>query len=71
LAIADYSAAIRFSLNPEPTLYYSRGLVLRKAGRIKAAIKDFDRAIELAPDNWNYYKQRGLAKMALKDSLGR
>jgi tetratricopeptide (TPR) repeat protein len=40
--------------------YYKRGLIYRDLGKLKEAIKDFERAIELDPENADAYHNCGL-----------
>lgn len=54
---------------PEPTTaeaFARRGAVLASNGRFDAALVDFDKACELAPDQPNYFYQRAMAQLATR-----
>lgn len=51
-------------------LYFGRSIAYANINRMKDALKDMEKAIELSPNNANYYNYRGLAKYNLKDMDG-
>ena len=51
-------------------LYYLRGFSKMKLGDDNGAIADYDKAIELEPDNDEYYFERALVKAGSEDYLG-
>jgi tetratricopeptide (TPR) repeat protein len=51
------------SYNAEAKDYNDRGCIYLKLGQLDAAIADFDRAIDLAPDQADAYLNRGIASM--------
>jgi tetratricopeptide (TPR) repeat protein len=63
----NLSAAIDVTddyISPNATLtdaYYNRGIVFCKLGNYQQAIKDFNKSIELEPDNAEAYHNRGVA----------
>jgi tetratricopeptide (TPR) repeat protein len=64
LAIQLYTQAIQSGELPSellPGALNNRGLVLRAAGRLDEAIQDYDRAIDLKPDDASAYNNRGIA----------
>jgi tetratricopeptide (TPR) repeat protein len=64
LAIRLYTQAIQSGELPSellPGVLNNRGLVLRAAGRLDEAIQDYDRAIDLKPDDASAYNNRGIA----------
>jgi len=64
-AIINWS--ITLAINPkEPNAYYSRAIVKEELHTWKAALKDYDKAIELAPDFTSALVNRG----SLKDDKG-
>ena len=48
-----------------PYEYFLRGLALCQQGRFARALPDFDRAVELQPENSQFYRGRGLALLEL------
>jgi len=52
---------ISLELNEHAEAYYNRGVAYAKLGEHKRAIKDYDRAIELNPEDAEAYINRGLA----------
>ena len=62
--IRDYETAIGLSLDPEASshlYYYWRGLELYKLEDYEGAVRNFDEAIKLIPDNPLYYSNLGNA----------
>jgi tetratricopeptide (TPR) repeat protein len=69
------SAAIHWDqvVNLEPKHFngwYSRGLALRKLGRLPEAIESYSQAIKLQPTYPEVYNNRGLARRSLGDAEG-
>jgi serine/threonine protein kinase/Flp pilus assembly protein TadD len=48
------------------TIYDSRGSLHTRQKKYAAALSDFDRAIELNPFQWHFYKRRGLVHFRLQ-----
>ena len=57
-AFFDFSSAIR--LEAAAVYFCNRGMTLRKLGRLRESLLDYDRAIDLDRDNGNYYFNRAL-----------
>ncbi len=55
---------------PDASAYFNRGVSEFQAGNFKAAIANFTRAIELAPNNASAYYNRGSAQYYLNDYYG-
>lgn len=55
-AVLDYTA-VTWLDSEDPSGYASRGSVLRKLGRLEAAIQDFSEALRWAPAEWRTRKQ--------------
>jgi tetratricopeptide (TPR) repeat protein len=74
LAVADFTAAAAYYPQSPPGLYEQRATALRKLGRIREAIADFDQAIKagspLADARLvaDIYDQRGQCRMQLGES---
>ena len=62
-AIAAHDKAI--NLNPDFVAYTQRGIAKSKLGQYKAALNDFDKAIELKPDEAGPFSNRGIVKFEL------
>lgn len=60
-AVADYTESIKLDTAIVTTIA-SRGHEYRLLGKYDLAIADFDRAIELQPEDADYYMQRGWVK---------
>ncbi|HEC56454.1 MAG TPA: tetratricopeptide repeat protein [Candidatus Syntrophoarchaeum butanivorans] len=58
-SIKAYSTSL--GLNEHAKAYYNRGLVYAEQEKYDEAIKDFDKAIELNPDDAEAYHNRGIA----------
>lgn len=67
-ALADVSAAIALHDNAEDR--HLRGQILFRQGRVKAAIVDYDRALELNPNDQNLILDRAKARQAAGDAMG-
>lgn len=80
-AIDDYTTLLEFSAAPDQiyasraiaylglgTIPVAQGEVQADAGSYNVAATDFDRAIELNPDNANYYLWRAVANHALDNT---
>jgi len=59
-AIRDLSAALKLD-SRTATLWQARGEVNFKAGHFKESVADFDRVIQLAPDQAPHHWQRGIS----------
>jgi tetratricopeptide (TPR) repeat protein len=68
-ALADLSQAITWD-SYFVNAYLNRGTAYHRMGRLREAIVDFSRVIELAPDNGEAFYTRGNAKLGLNDSTG-
>jgi tetratricopeptide (TPR) repeat protein len=70
-AIDLYSKAIEFYPNAEKTklseAYFNRAMNKRQIGDNIGAIKDYSTAIEIRPDYFKAYHNRGFAKMIIKE----
>lgn len=69
MALADFTVAIakqNSTRTPAPTPYYKRGYLLYLQQDYKAAVRDFSRAIELAPAMYEAYLYRANALAALR-----
>jgi tetratricopeptide (TPR) repeat protein len=53
-----------------PLPYYNRGMARYEAGDFAGAIRDFDAAIALHPEDVDYFLNRGVARFALNDVAG-
>lgn len=51
-------------------IYYNRGLALHSEGFAPNAIKDFDRALAIKPNDPHAYNSRGAAKLDSGDAIG-
>jgi regulator of sirC expression with transglutaminase-like and TPR domain len=49
-----------------PLAYYNRGIAYEAEGRLEAAIRDYDRAIELSPEYVSAYLKRGVGRAKLE-----
>jgi tetratricopeptide (TPR) repeat protein len=58
-----YSELIK--MKPTAQFFNGRGWALSNAGKFKEAMPDFDKALELDPQNGGFYKNRGNAKNKL------
>jgi tetratricopeptide (TPR) repeat protein len=57
--------------NPKlPYSYAERGLLRLNSGNTKGALSDYNEAIKLEPDNYEYFLNRGLIKERMKDYTG-
>lgn len=57
--------------NPKlPYSYAERGLLRLNSGNGEGALRDYDEAIKLEPDNYEYFLNRGLIKERMKDYPG-
>ncbi|MCD8173598.1 MAG: tetratricopeptide repeat protein [Alistipes sp.] len=66
-SIADLNKAAK--LLPElPHIFYNRGILLARSGRMPEAFEDFSRAIEIYPDFAEAYFNRGLVQIYMKDT---
>ena len=62
LAVKDFSKTIELD-NSQDELYSLRGDAYRELGKYNDAVKDYDAAIRLNPEDPNPYIGRGLVKM--------
>ncbi len=63
----NYEAAVdAFSAGDEPSANYNRGNALARAGKLKEAIKAYDQALEMNPDNEDAAFNRKLVKDLLE-----
>ena len=54
-------------MNPKKDIAYSnRGICEKKLNDFVNAMKDYNKAIELAPTDGNYYYNRGILELKLK-----
>ncbi|MUG92530.1 tetratricopeptide repeat protein [Scytonema sp. UIC 10036] len=65
--MGNYVPAIKacdraIKINPQPLQYILRGEIHRNMGDTQEAIKDFDTALNLQPDNPFAYRQQGVAR---------
>ncbi|KAF3887995.1 MULTISPECIES: serine protease [Nostocales] len=65
--LGNYAQAIKacdraIKINPQPLQYILRGEIHRNMGDTQEAIKDFDTALNLQPDNPFAYRQQGVAR---------
>jgi tetratricopeptide (TPR) repeat protein/S1-C subfamily serine protease len=65
--LGNYPAAIKacdqaIKINPQPLQYILRGEIRTSMGDTSEAIKDFNEALRLQPDNPFAYRQRGIAQ---------
>lgn len=68
-ALADLTSHLETdSLNA--FAYYKRGFAHAMLMRHQNALDDFNRAISLQPGNAQFYSERGIAKLNLKDKDG-
>jgi tetratricopeptide (TPR) repeat protein/S1-C subfamily serine protease len=67
-AIDAYSQAIK--LKPHPFAYNNRGATRADLGDKQGAIADFNKVIELKPDDAEAYSNRGVARSHLGDKQG-
>ena len=51
--------------NEDEIAYFYRGVSRSSVGQYKEAIEDYDKAIELNPNNSSYYNSRGISKVRL------
>jgi tetratricopeptide (TPR) repeat protein len=62
-AVSDNTEALRIAAADPgvdvPVILYNRAISLRGLGRLKEAIADLDRAIELNPDDLDFFEARG------------
>ena len=63
-----YTEAIR--IKPDANAYYNRGIARVDKGDLDGAIKDYNEAIRLKPDDANVYNNRGVARKAKGDLDG-
>ena len=65
MAIEHFREAIKYAPS-NPDLHYNLGITLKKAGRYEEAIREFERVLELKPDDkgarWNLTVLRGLIR---------
>jgi tetratricopeptide (TPR) repeat protein len=66
-AAADRCIAVALRVRPHPGLYIDRGNMHAERGDLKAAISDYDRAIDLDPRDASLYLYRGVARRAQGD----
>ncbi|MBN1284680.1 MAG: tetratricopeptide repeat protein [Anaerolineae bacterium] len=66
-ALAAYTQAIELSYEPLASAYLGRGMVYHDLGDYKAAIADYDLALELDPDFAEVYYRRGRAYSYLEE----
>ena len=69
-AIADYKQASTLLLHEDSNIHFYIGVARIKLGNIRAAISDFDRAIEIEPTVAPYFYFRARAKELLGDAKG-
>ncbi|MBD1999977.1 tetratricopeptide repeat protein [Leptolyngbya sp. FACHB-541] len=67
-AIADYSLAIQ--IQPNPIVYFYRGMACQKLGNPQAAVADYSEAIALSPNNAIVHYYRGIAYQRLGNRGG-
>lgn len=67
-AIRDYDEALKHNLRYAPA-YFGRGVVKHSQGKLVEAIREYDRAIDLSPDDASIYKNRLSARLDLLDWL--
>ncbi len=53
----DYDQVIRLDPNDKAT-YNNRGIAYKYLGQYQRAIRDYDKGIQLEPDNGTYYYMR-------------
>ena len=56
-ALADINKAIE--IKPAYEAYYARGVIYRELKKYKKAIKDYDSALQLRPNDYSIYTNRG------------
>ena len=64
------SPLITANANPLTRQYFDQGLEKYDAGNYQGAIVDYNKAIEIDPNNENAYVNRGISKMNLYDYSG-
>jgi len=69
-AINDFDKAIEYSYKPVDYYYYERGLCKFNNDDRIGAIQDFNKVIELNPEDGNAYYNRGRCKYFLDDDRG-
>jgi len=77
-AIEAYTEAIKYNPKDHDSLYYRAksyqedviAMANDPVGTLKKAIADYDRLIELSPENAEYYLDRGSVRMMSGDSVG-
>ncbi len=69
-AIVDLTAAIEMSLKEDYSDYALRASLNHVLDYDIAALKDYNKAIELKPDQISYYNKRGEVKLSLNDNRG-
>jgi tetratricopeptide (TPR) repeat protein len=52
--------------NDEALVYTKKAVEFEKKGKLEKAIEYHTKAIELSPDNFNYYISRGVVELDLK-----
>lgn len=67
-AVDDYSLAIKY--DPSASNLFARGLGYYYLKNYKKALEDMDKAVDLNPNNGQYYYDRGDTKELLKDNDG-
>ncbi|KAI0061395.1 hypothetical protein BV25DRAFT_1992107 [Artomyces pyxidatus] len=67
-AINSFTKAISIAKNGAYTVYYSRAAVYLKVGMTKAALRDAEKAIDIAPEQWKGYARAAQAHMLLRNS---
>ena len=60
------SYAIHDSKSYNSKTYYNKGIAKQKLSKHNDAIKDFNKAIELNPNDYNYFLKRGISRIAIK-----
>lgn len=73
--LGNYSKAIKacdqaIKINPQPLQYILRGETLTTIGDTTQAIKDYNEALRLQPDNPFAYRRRGIAKSSEENYQG-
>ncbi|GHV02362.1 hypothetical protein FACS189485_02580 [Spirochaetia bacterium] len=58
-ALADFNQVI--AIDPDGRTYYNRGEIYFKLNQAEAAIDDFEKAISLNKDDWDFYAARSIA----------